>query len=305
MDQFSAMRVFRRVVELEGFAAAARDLNLSNAAVSKQVSALEMQLGTRLLNRTTRRLSLSEPGRLFYARTVRILDDLAEAEAELCEHAVAPRGRLRINAPMSFGIRHLPPVLASFRRRWPDLALDLALSDRIVDLIDESFDVALRIAALPDSSLIAKRLCTSRRVMVASPGYLAAQGVPAELAALHAHSCLIYGHHLAGEEVWAFETPGGPDELRVRGSLTANNGDILAAAAADGLGIALLPRFIVADALAAGRLVPVLAEHEPVGAGVFAVYPATRHLSAKVRVFIDHLAAAFGEHPPWETAAKA
>jgi DNA-binding transcriptional LysR family regulator len=300
MDQLSAMRVFRRVVELDGFAAAARDLGMSNAAVSKQVGALEAQLGARLLNRTTRRLSLTEPGRLFHARTVRILDDLAEAEAEMSDHAAAPRGRLRINAPMSFGIRHLPPVLASFRRRFPDLALDLALSDRIVDLIDESFDVAIRIASLTDSSLIARRLCTSRRVIVASPGYLTAEGEPETLAALHDRSCLIYGHHLAGEEVWTFEGPHGHGEFRVNGAFAANNGDLLAAAAADGLGIALLPLFIVADHLRDGRLVTVLRDHTPTGAGVFAVYPATRHLSAKVRVFIDHLAAAFGEAPPWE-----
>lgn len=301
MDQLAAMRVFRRVVELDGFAAAARDLGMSNAAVSKQVSALEAQLGARLLNRTTRRLSLTEPGRLYHARTVRILDDLAEAQEEICLHAAAPRGRLRINAPMSFGIRHLPPVLASFRQRYPDLALDLALSDRIVDLIDESFDVGIRIANLNDSSLIARRLCTSRRVMVASPAYLAAHGEPAGLAALHDHSCLIYGHHLAGEEVWTFEGTDRPGEIKVRGTFTANNGDLLAAAAVDGLGIALLPLFIVAGRLRDGRLVTVLRDHTPTGSGVFAVYPATRHLSAKVRVFIDHLAAAMGEAPPWES----
>jgi len=305
VDRLSAMRVFRRVVELEGFAAAARDLGLSNAAVSKQVSALEAELGARLLNRTTRRLSLTEPGRLFHQRITRILDDLAEAEAEVSDHAVAPRGRLRISAPMSFGIRYLAPALAAFRRRWPDVALDLSLSDRMVDLVEEGFDVAIRISELGDSSMIARRLCNARAVIVAAPSYLARRGSPGAPEDLAGHDCLIYGHHLADEALWSFRAPEGSRDVRVRGTFTANNGDILAEAAAEGLGLTRLPLFIVADALRAGRLVPVMCLHPATTEGIFAVYPATRHLSAKARVFIDHLAATFGEVPPWESALTA
>lgn len=301
MDRLAAMTVFRRVVEQDGFAAAARDLRLSGAAVSKHVGRLEEALGVRLLNRTTRRLSLTEAGRTYFERCVRILDDIAEAEQLVTSDAASPRGQLRVNAPMSFGFRHLGPVLPEFLARYPDITVDLALNDRMVDLFDEGWDVAVRIADLPDSSLIARRVGTMRAVLAASPDYLARRGEPETPADLAAHDCLIYALTTRGQG-WTFTGPGGQQvSAQVKGPLRANNGDVLAAAAEAGLGIVLMPTFIICDQLRAGSLRNLMPDWTPPMTGIHCVYPHGRHLSGKVRAFFEFLTARFGTGtPPWE-----
>lgn len=298
MDLLSGMAVFRRVVELDGFAAAARDLRMSNGSVSKHVARLEEQLSARLLNRTTRRISLTEAGRGFYDRCVRILDEVEEAKVSAASESASPRGTLRVNAPMSFGIRHLAQVLPEFMARYPDLAVDLSLNDRYVSLLDEGYDVAVRIGSLSDSGLVARRVGSSRLIAVAAPSYLAARGEPRTPEDLLRHECLSYTLRNSGAE-WRFLGPEGPVAVRVSGRLRVDNGDVLATAAAAGLGIVLSPSFLVDDLLRDGRLRVVLPGYRAEAAEIQTVFPHGRHLSAKVRVFVDFLAERFGQDPPW------
>jgi len=300
LDLLSAMEVFRRVVELDGFAAAARDLRLSTGSVSKQVARLEGHLETRLLNRTTRRISLTEAGRGFYERCVRILEEVEEAKLAAASASASPRGTLRVNAPMSFGIRHLSGVLPDFMALYPELAVDLSLNDRFVSLLDEGFDVAIRIGALADSSLVARRIGTSRLHVVASPSYLEARGAPETPGDLQHHECLAYSLRNAGAE-WQFVGPEGRVGVRVSGRLRVDNGDVIVAAASAGMGIALSPAFLVDEHVRSGRLRVLLSGYEAETAEIHAVYPHSRHLSAKVRVFIDFLVERFGRRPPWNS----
>lgn len=289
MDQLTGMAVFARVVEENGFTAAARSLNLSKAAVSKQVARLEDRLGVRLLNRSTRRLGLTEAGRDYYERARRILAEVEDAEQAASSRLVHPRGLLRVNAPVSFGQTYLTPILPHFMKRWPELRVELALIDRFVDLIDEGFDLAVRVAALGSSPLIARRLCEARHVVCAAPSYLAARGTPQRPADLGKHDCLLYSYLTTGDE-WRFTGPDGREfGVRVDGPLRANNGDALRHAAAAGLGIVYSPDFLMADMLQQGLLVPVLPEWHTSELAVQAVYPPGRPLGAKVRVFIDFL----------------
>jgi DNA-binding transcriptional LysR family regulator len=227
------------------------------------------------------------------------------AEAEAAEQAVthlasAPRGRLRVNAPMSFGVRHISPALPEFLRRYPELAVDLSLNDRIVDLVEEGFDVGLRIAPLVDSSLVARRLAPNRAVLSAAPIYLQARGTPRDVGELEDHACLIYSYQVVGE-AWRLVGPEGERRLKVSGPLRVNNGDAILAAALGGLGVALLPCFICGEDLRAGRLVRVLPDWEaPPDSTISAVFPAARHLSPKVRAFVDFLAERFGGTPYWD-----
>lgn len=305
MDRLEGMEVFARVVEAESFSAAARGLGLSKSAVSKQVSRLEDRLGVRLLNRTTRRLSLTEAGAAFYQGCQRVVAEAEAAEQAITHLAAAPRGTLKVNAPMSFGVCHLAPALSDFMPRYPELTVDMALNDRMVDLVEEGFDVGIRIAALRDSSLIARRLAPSRRVLCAAPGYLAARGTPLALDDLNAHHCLLYSYQVSGDH-WGFGGPGGERRLKVRGRLRVNNGDALLEAALAGLGIAFLPSFICGEALRAGRLVHLLPEWSGSNdAAIHAVYPAGRNLLPKVRVFVDFLAERFGGTPYWDRGLNA
>ncbi len=302
MDRLDAMAAFARVVEAESFSAAARALGLSKSAVSKQVSRLEARLGLRLLNRTTRRLSLTEAGAAFYQGCQRVVAEAEAAEQAVTHLASAPRGRLRVNAPMSFGVRHVSPALPEFLGRYPELAVDLTLNDRLVDLVEEGFDVGVRIAPLVDSSLVARRLAPSRSVLSAAPAYLDVRGAPRDLDELEDHACLIYSYQATGE-AWRLTGPGGARRLKVSGPLRVNNGDAILAAALGGLGVALLPCFICGEDLRAGRLVRVLPDWGLASDGaVSAVYPAARHLSPKVRVFVDFLAERFGDKPYWDEA---
>ena len=300
MEDLSAMAVFARVVEMESFSGAARALGLSKSAVSKRVGRLEDRMGLRLLNRTTRRLSLTEAGAAFYQGCRRVVAEAEAAERAVTRLASAPRGRLKVNAPMSFGVRHLAPALPDFMARYPELNVDLTLNDRVVDLVEEGFDLAIRIAPLAESSLIARRLAPNRLVLCAAPSYLAAHGAPRAVEDLKGHECLLYSYQAAGD-VWRLCGPGGERRLAVTGRLRINNGDALLAAALGGLGVALLPCFICGQDLRAGRLIQVLpAWSGPADTAIAAVYPASRNLSPKVRVFVDFLTERFSGTPYWD-----
>jgi DNA-binding transcriptional LysR family regulator len=293
------LAVFAKVAELKSFTKAAEALGLSKSAVSKYVAALEEAWGARLIQRTTRRLSLTDVGTALFERAQRIVAEIEEAERAVTDLSVEPRGTLRVSAPMSFGIRHLGPVLADFMVRFPALHVDLALNDRMVDIVEDGFDLAIRIAKLPDSSLIARKLCPGRRITCASPDYWRRHGIPKTPADLKNHNCLMYTYLLSPGEL-RFDGPEGPLTVPVAGTLHSNNGDILRAAALAGIGFYFAPTFLVGDDVRAGRLERVLPDYDDTSLSIYAVYPHTRHLSAKVRAFIDFLAERFGGEPPWD-----
>ena len=299
MDRFLQLAALVRTVDRGSQAAAARELGVTAAMVGRYIQALEDRLGTRLLNRTTARQSLTEAGAAFYARAQGILEQMEEAETSAADRQAEPRGTLRVNAPMSFGTRHLAAAIAGFRRDNPRLRVELVLNDRVVDLVEEGYDVAVRIGRLAESGLIARRLSSCRLVVCASPGYLGRCGWPASPADLPGHDCLVYSYSSDGD-IWRFHGEHGEREVRVSGSLVANNGDALMAAALADQGIVLQPSFIVGEALRDGRLLPVLPGWRLADFNIYAVYPSARHLSPKVRRFVDYLAARFRDPPPWE-----
>jgi DNA-binding transcriptional LysR family regulator len=288
MDTLAAMRIFATVVEAGSFARAAERLDLAKSVVSKHVAALEAHLGVRLLNRTTRRLSLTEAGAAYVERSRELLAEIEALEASVGDMVERPRGLLRINAPVTFGVMHLGAALAAYGRLYPDVRVDLSLSDRIVDLVEEGYDLAVRIAPGLESTLVARRLATTRGVLCASPDYLARRGTPKRPDDLRAHDCLGYSYSSSGD-TWRMEGPDGPVAVRLSWTMSANNGDVLVAAAVAGAGILLEPGFIVAPAIAAGRLVPLLTDHRFTEYGIYALYPHRKHLSAKVRTMVDFL----------------
>ncbi len=299
-DELDAMALFARVVEAGGFSQAARELSQSKSSVSKRVARLEDRLGVRLLNRTTRRLSLTEAGEAFYAGCRRMLSEAEAAEETVTYLTAAPRGTLRVNAPMSFGQWHLAPALADFLQRCPEVSVELVLDDREVNLVQEGFDVGIRIRELADSSLVARRLTHARRLLCAAPAYLETHGRPKRPEDLAGHACLLYSY-ISDPAVWTFRGRQGRRRVRVAGRLKANNGEALREAAVAGFGIAYLPTFIVGDAVRAGRLTCLLAEWtREAGAPIHAIYPAGRNLSPKVRVFVDFLAERFRPEPYWD-----
>ena len=298
MDRFAAMTAFAKVVEAGSFAGAAARLDVSVSAVSRHVAELEGHLATRLLHRTTRRLSLTEAGREFYERCVQLLGDLEEAEQAAHAGGVAPRGTLRLSVAITFGSRHLAPVLASFMARYPDLRLDVELSDRAVDLVEEGFDLAVRIGLIGSQQLVGRKIAETRLVCCAAPEYLARHAPPRVPEDLATHVCLAYAY-LPSRNTWHFRGPDGREHaVRIGGPLHANNGRFLEAMAIAGAGVIYEPDFIVGPDLRAGRLVRVLAGWELAPSPVFVVYPSRRHLSAKVRVFVDHVGEAF-RAPEW------
>lgn len=299
MQDLNAMLVFARVVEEGGFSAAAEKLALSKSAISKQVAKLEDQLGVRLLNRTTRRISLTEAGELFFVRAQEVVAAAEAAEQAATSLQDAPRGTLRLNAPVSFGQRHLGPAIPEFLFGYPDLSIDMTLTDRFVDLVKEGYDMAIRIGNMPDSSLIQRRLCDIRPMVLASPDYLVRRGTPQTPVELSKHSCLCYAYQATGDE-WRFAGPEGVIRVRVSGQMRANNGDMLMEAAIAGMGIAQLPSFICSEAVRDGRLVPILTDYTLPPAAIHAVYPHARHVSTKVRAFVDFLAQRFGSKPYWD-----
>lgn len=289
MDHLTSMAVFARVVEAQSFSSAARALGLSKSAVSKHIGRLEDRLAARLLNRTTRRLSLTEMGEVYYRHCARILREAEEADLEVGRLQDEPRGTLRINAPMSFGLLHLAPCLPGFMERYPHVRVEVSLDDRFVDVVDEGYDLVVRIGNLADSSLIARKLAESRTMVVATPGYWDTHGRPQHPRDLARHNCLEYAY-LSTRNEWRFRAREGGETIAVRvsGALNANNGQILRDAALAGTGVARLPAFIVGTEIAAGLIEPVLEDFAPPPVDIFAVYPHNRHLSAKVRSFIDH-----------------
>jgi DNA-binding transcriptional LysR family regulator len=300
MDRLRTLQAFVQVAETGSFSEAARRLRSSKSGVSRHVSALEAELGARLLHRTTRALTLTEAGRGYFERASRILAELEEADLSITQLQLAPRGRLRVNAPMSFGFLHLAPAIPDFLRRYPEVEIDMTMNDRLVDLVDEGFDVAVRISKLQDSSLVARKLAPIRRAICASPVYLQERGIPASPDDLEAHECLCYSNIAVSHE-WRFAAlDGRPWTVEVKGRLSANNGDALVAAALRGLGVISQPTFLVGSHLQAGTLVSVLDEFVPQDLTVSAVYPHSRHLSPKVRAFVDFFAERFGPRPYWD-----
>jgi DNA-binding transcriptional LysR family regulator len=295
MDRLQAIETFTRVVEHGSFARAAERLDLSTSAVSRSVSDLEAHLGVRLLNRTTRRLSLTESGQVFLERALQLLADLEEAEATVSSSALAPRGTLRLTCAITFGERFLAPVVAAFGERYPEVRFDVELSDRVVDIVEEGFDLAIRIGAPGGATLIARRIGSAQAVCTASPAYLAKHGVPKVPQDLVNHRCLTYSY-VAARGVWRFRDAAGQDiAVRIAGPVNANNGGFLGALAASGMAIVLEPDFLLGDDLASGRLVEILAAFRPAPIPIHAVYPSRRHLSAKVRAFVDFIADRFAD----------
>jgi DNA-binding transcriptional LysR family regulator len=301
LDRLTGMQVFLRAAALGSVSAAARALGLSPTMATKHLAAIEARLGTRLLHRTTRRLTLTEAGRRFQESAERILAEMEEAEATAQAEQVEPRGLLRVNAPLSFGLQELAPLLPDFARRHPGMRIELGLNDRIIDLVEEGWDLAIRIARLPDSRLVARRLAGCRLLVAAAPAYLAAHGTPRRVAELSGHDCL--GYTLSsrlGAQHWDFGAEG-QVSVPVRGSLAANNGDVLVAAAIAGQGIVYQPDFLLAAPLRRGELV-ALALDQPVLElpGVYAVHAGGRRPPAKLRALVDFLAERFGPVPPWQ-----
>jgi DNA-binding transcriptional LysR family regulator len=299
MDKMTSIRAFTRVVQHGSFAAAARELRLSRSVVSKYVIELEQELGSQLLVRTTRSASPTENGQAYYERCIAILADLEDADLAVARLQSEPRGLLRVNAPMSFGTLHLGRAVADFMEKYPELHIQLILSDQQIDPVQEGFDVTLRIADLPSSSLIARKIAPAARVVCAAPSYLARRGLPAHPGDLRNHHCLAYGYLATGNQ-WKLTGPDGDHWIHIPWTLCTNNGEVLRDAVVKGRGIALLPTFIVGADLQEGSLRSILTDYTAPEISVYAIYPQTRHLSVKVRVFIDFLIERFGGRPYWD-----
>lgn len=288
MDRFQEMRVFVAVVDVGSFVGAADALEMSKAAVSRYVKDLEVRLGVRLLQRTTRKLSLTDEGEVFCARCRELLAEVDEAEVEITSRSGEASGLLKVNAPVSFGVLHLAPLWAGFMARNPKVALDITLSDRVVDLVEEGFDVAIRIASLPNSSLVSRKLASTSMVACASPGYLRKYGVPSHPADLARHKILAYSLLSVGDN-WEFDGPDGEVTVKVNPMMHSNSGDTCRAVALQDVGIILQPSFLVGDDLKSGALVRVLPDYGSRAFGIYAVYPTRKHLPPKVRLLVDYL----------------
>lgn len=299
MDPLDGIAAFARVVDSGSFSAAARRLKISKSAVSAHLQRLKERLGIRLLNRTTRRLSVTEAGAAYYRHCARIL-----AEAEAAEEAASalqrePRGTLRISAPDSFGWMHVAPAVPLFLKRYPDLAVDITLSSKHVNLVDEGLDLAIRIGVLEDSPLVVRKLAPSRLVLCAAPAYLKAHGTPGAPADLAKHNCLCTATLPWGDE-WRLADNRGEVRIAVAGSFRSNSAEMLRAAALDGIGIAVLPTWAVAERVRSGALRRILEAWELPVSTIYAVYPGNRLMSMKVRAFVDHLRRCFGRTPYWD-----
>jgi DNA-binding transcriptional LysR family regulator len=293
MDILTCMKAFAAVVEAASFTRAGERLDMSKAMVSKYVGVLEDHLGTRLLNRTTRRLSLTESGQVYYERCLQIVADVAEAEQAAGQLTAIPRGTLKIAMPVSFGTIKIGPLITEYVRQYPEVKLDISLADRKVDLIEEGFDLAIRIGSLPESGLIARKLAVDRTAICAAPAYLKQHGRPQKPEDLRRHACLNYTYASSGDE-WYLKNDREEFVVPTGGPIKANNGDMLRLAALGGGGIIWQPRFIVEDDLRTGRLVEVLTNYSTVELGIYAIYPSRKHLSAKVRTFVDFLVEKLG-----------
>lgn len=299
MDRLQAMRVFATVVESGSFARAAEQLRLSPTAASRHVAELERHLGAQLLQRSTRRLHLTGVGADYYDRCRTILADVEEAEAQASTAESQPRGTLRISLPHSFGLRYIAPLIPEFCKRYPDLQLELSFSDRIVDLVEEGIDMAVRITGELKTSMVARRLAPARIVCCASPAYLERHGTPQHPDDLRHHNCLIYSY-APSANTWTFLRDGRPYEVQVKGRLRANSGDMSRMAAVAGLGIAPLPSFMICDELRSSRLLPILADYPLPEINVYAVYLPGARRAARIRAMAEYLWDALGRgNPPW------
>jgi DNA-binding transcriptional LysR family regulator len=301
LDRLTGLEVFAKVAAAGSLSAAGRAMGISQTMVTKHIAALEARLGVKLFHRTTRRLSITEAGRNYLEASERILADIDAADAALTADRVEPRGLLRLNAPVAFGARQIAPLLSEFAQRHPLVTVELGLNDRLVDLADEGWDLAIRIGSLSSSSLIALRIASCRTVVCAAPSYLAARGRPRMVSSLADHNCLGYTlSSVTGVDRWAFGARG-DTTVPIAGNLRANNGDALRAVAIAGQGLAYLPTFMVAHDLRAGTLVALDLDQPTVEfGGIYAVYLPDRHPAAKVRAFIDFIASRFGPVPPWD-----
>jgi len=301
MKSLTDIAVFVQVVESGSFTAAAERLDISKSVVSKYVTRLEDYLGARLLNRTTRRLSLTEVGRVFYDRSRKGLADIEDAQLEVSRLQAEPRGTLRINVPMSFGILHVAPALPEFQRQYPDLTVDMNLDDRKVDVIEEGFDVSVRISELPDSSLVARRIAPCRHAVVASPSYLEQHGTPRSPEDLHDHNIITYRYQ-ESSNIRHFQSKDTKSiSVDVSGSLIMNNSLAIRESIREGIGITRTPTFVVGKDVQEGRLVKVLTGYETLEVEIFLVYPQRRHLAPKVRAFVDFMAERISETPYWDS----
>lgn len=299
MDRFTAMSVFVQVVEQGSFARAAERLEMSTSAVSRYVSDLEAHLDARLLNRTTRRLSLSETGQAYFERAVQLLSDIDEAEALAESRQAEPRGTIKLTCSSAFGNLHLAPAIADFQRQYPRMSFHISLSDHFVDLVDEGFDLAIRIGDLGNPNMVAKKIGETELIACASPAYIKARGQPKHPRDLVNHNCFTYAY-LATKDHWLFlDKDGAPIEVRIEGTMHSNSGEFAAAMAESGAGIALEPDFIFGNAFAEKRLVRVLKNFPSRTSGIYAVYPSRRHLSNKVRTFVDFLHVRFAKRRSW------
>lgn len=300
MDRLTAMQLFVRVVETGSFSAVAREMDMTQPTVSKQLAALESRLKTRLLNRSTRQLSLTEAGSSYYESCKRILDEVREAEGNLGTLQGKVAGTLRLNTSIALGQMYVAPIAIRFQKVHPEVEIDLQLQDRFVDLVEEGVDIAIRVGRLTDSSLVARRLGRARRITVATPGYLKKHGTPRVPADLVNHNCILY-HYLSTGNEWIFEAPEGEIRVKVSGTFKANNGDAIAQAVFADLGIAIAPEWIVHDALASGKIRSILTDFAPTPLDINAVFPSARHISTKVRSFVDFLQAEFANYPALRT----
>jgi DNA-binding transcriptional LysR family regulator len=301
MDRFRLMQTFVRVAEVGSFSAAARTMRSSKAVVSKYIGLLEEQLAVRLFNRTTRQIRLTAEGRDYLQRCKMILADLDEAERSVKDQHAAPRGLLHISAPMSFGVRHLAPAIAEFIEIWPDIEIDLDMNDRFVDVLAEGFDLAIRGGTMVDSSLIARRLAPLRLALCGTPEYFDKYGEPQSPEQIKEHNCIVYSYDRSSNN-YHFQSDSGEIIVPVKSRIRVNSGDAIRQIVLQGQGIAVLPTFLVGNDLIHGTLKSTLAEYPLKEGGLYALYHHNRHLSAKVRVFVDFLAKKYGPNPYWDLA---
>jgi DNA-binding transcriptional LysR family regulator len=299
MQNLNDMVTFARVVEAGGFSEAARQMGVSKSGVSKSIAKLELSLGVRLLNRSTRGLSLTEIGAAFHEHCIRITEEAAQAAEVVGRLQSEPRGVLRVTAPVAFGRLHVAPAVAEYLSRYPRLKLDMTITDRMVDLVSEGYDVAIRIRREPSLHVVARELAPVRRVVCATPDYFERRGIPTVPHDLTEHNCLHYTHFGTQGE-WRFQSAGGEIVVPVKGSLRIDDDDTLAQAVLSGLGIAMLPTFIIGRELQAGRLRSVLSDYVPLERRIYAVHLPNVRLPVKIRAFIDFLQDRFGPEPYWD-----
>lgn len=298
MDKLTCIRIFLNVVETGSFTSASERLGLSRAAVSKYVAELEGRLGGRLLNRTTRHVSVTEAGRIYYGRCKDILLGLEEADEMVSGMSLQPRGTLRVSAPTNFASRQLLPLVSDFNRRYPAVQIELTCNDRIIDLVDEGYDLAIRITDNPGPDLVASRLCCCRHVLVAAPAYLDGNPPPAIPEDLSRHACLLFAYLHGG--IWPLAKNGENYQVKISPVLKSNNPDVLLEAAIRGMGIALLPTFVVSEAIANGSLQMVLTSYQSLDLSIYAVYAMPRHVPAKIKIFVDFLRERIQDPPYWD-----